>query len=241
MKAKKLLSIFLIGVSAVSLLAGCSSGNSSQESASEDTAQEDIREEASEGTDQSDTQEAAGEDTEEAAPEEGQETESSGTADGNVLVVYYSATGNTEGVANTIADITGGDLFELEPVEPYTDEDLNYSDENSRVSREHEDESLRNVELTSTTVDNWDSYDTVFIGYPIWWGEAAWPVDSFVENNDFTGKTVIPFATSASSGIGESGQLLADMAGTGDWQEGMIFRSGADEADVQEWVNGLGL
>ena len=241
MKAKKLLSIFLIGVSAVSLLAGCSSGNSSQESASEDTAQEDTREEASEGTDQSDTQEAAGEDTEEAAGEEGQETESSGTADGNVLVVYYSATGNTEGVANTIADITGGDLFELEPVEPYTDEDLNYSDENSRVSREHEDESLRNVELTSTTVDNWDSYDTVFIGYPIWWGEAAWPVDSFVENNDFTGKTVIPFATSASSGIGESGQLLADMAGTGDWQEGMRFRSGADEADVQEWVNGLGL
>ena len=234
MKAKKLLSIFLIGVSAVSLLAGCSSGNSSQESASEDTAQEDTREEASEGTDQSDTQEAAGEDTEEAAGEEGQETESSGTADGNVLVVYYSATGNTEGVANTIADITGGDLFELEPVEPYTDEDLNYSDENSRVSREHEDESLRNVELTSTTVDNWDSYDTVFIGYPIWWGEAAWPVDSFVENNDFTGKTVIPFATSASSGIGESGQLLADMAGTGDWQEGMRFRSGADEADVQE-------
>ena len=155
MKAKKLLSIFLIGVSAVSLLAGCSSGNSSQESASEDTAQED-------------TQEAAGEDTEEAAGEEGQETESSGTVDGNVLVVYYSATGNTEGVANTIADITGGDLFELEPVEPYTDEDLNYSDENSRVSREHEDESLRNVELTSTTVDNWDSYDTVFIGYPIW-------------------------------------------------------------------------
>ena len=241
MKAKKLLSIFLIGVSAVSLLAGCSSGNSSQESASEDTAQEDTREEASEGTDQSDTQEAAGEDTEEAAGEEGQETESSGTADGNVLVVYYSATGNTEGVANTIADITGGDLFELEPVEPYTDEDLNYSDENSRVSREHEDESLQNVELTSTTVDNWDSYDTVFIGYPIWWGEAAWPVDSFVENNDFTGKTVIPFATSASSGIGESGQLLADMAGTGDWQEGMRFRSGADEADVQEWVNGLGL
>src|SRR5699024_1438975 len=154
---------------------------------------------------------------------------------------YYSATGNTEGVANTIADITGGDLFELEPVEPYTDEDLNYSDENSRVSREHKDESLRNVELTSTTVDNWDSYDTVFIGYPIWWGIAAWPVDSFVENNDFTGKTVIPFATSASSGLGESGQLLADMAGTGDWQEGMRFGSRPDEADVQEWVNGLGL
>ena len=173
MKAKKLLFIFLIGVSAVSLLAGCSSGNSSQESASVDTAQADTQEDASEETDQSDTQEAAGEDIEEAAGEEGQETEASGTADGNVLVVYYSATGNTQNVANIIADITGGDLFELKPVEPYTDEDLNYSDENSRVSREHKDESLRNVELTSTTVDNWDSYDTVFIGYPIWWGIAA--------------------------------------------------------------------
>ena len=236
MKAKKLLSIFLIGVSAVSLLAGCSSGNSSQESASEDTAQADTQEDASEETDQSGTQEAAGEDT-----EEGQETENSGTADGNVLVVYYSATGNTEGVANTIADITGGDLFELKPVEPYTDEDLNYSDENSRVSREHEDESLRNVELTSTTVDNWDSYDTVFIGYPIWWGIAAWPVDTFVENNDFTGKTVIPFCTSSSSDIGDSGQLLADMAGTGDWQEGQRFRSSASEEDVVDWVDGLGL
>ena len=120
MKAKKLLSIILVGVSAVSILAGCSSGNSSQESASVDTAQADTQEDASEETDQSGTQEAAGEDT-----EEGQETENSGTADGNVLVVYYSATGNTEGVANTIADITGGDLFELKPVEPYTDEELN--------------------------------------------------------------------------------------------------------------------
>ena len=155
--------------------------------------------------------------------------------------MYYSATGNTESVATAIADATGGDLFELEPVEPYTNEDLNYGDENSRVSREHEDESLRDVELVSTTVENWDSYDTVFIGYPIWWGIAAWPVDSFVENNDFTGKTVIPFATSASSDLGESGQLLADLAGTGDWQDGMRFRSSVDAADVQEWVNGLGL
>ena len=156
-------------------------------------------------------------------------------------MVYFSATGNTAEAANYIAQITGGDLFELEPVEPYTDEDLNYGDENSRVSREHEDESLRDVELVSTTVGNWDSYDTVFIGYPIWWGIAAWPVDSFVENNDFTGKTVIPFATSASSDLGESGQLLADLAGTGDWQDGMRFRSSVDAADVQEWVNGLGL
>ena len=244
MKAKKLLSIILVGVSAVSLLAGCSSGTSSQDSSAEETAGS-TQEESSEETAQSDGQEETEEaqtDTQGDTEESAQETGASDTSGaGNVLVVYYSATGNTENVANIIAETTGGDLFELEPIEPYTDEDLNYSDENSRVSREHEDESLRDVELASTTVDNWDSYDTVFIGYPIWWGIAAWPVDSFVENNDFTGKTVIPFATSASSGLGESGQLLAEMAGTGDWQEGMRFRSGVDEADVQEWVNGLGL
>ena len=159
----------------------------------------------------------------------------------NTLVVYFSATGNTEQAAAYIADITGGDLFELEPADPYTDEDLNYSDEDSRVFREHEDESLRDVELVADTVENWDSYDTVFIGYPIWWGIAAWPVDTFVEANDFTGKTVIPFATSASSGLGESGQLLAELAGTGDWQEGMRFRSSVSEDDVQEWLDSLSM
>ena len=97
------------------------------------------------------------------------------TLTGKTLVVYFSATGNTESAANYIAQATGGDLFELEPAEPYTDEDLNYNNDNSRVSREHEDESLRNVELVADTVENWDDYDTVFIGYPIWWGIAAWP------------------------------------------------------------------
>ena len=157
------------------------------------------------------------------------------------MVVYYSATGNTEAAANYIAELTGADLFELEPVEPYTDADLNWTDDNSRVTLEHEDESLRNVELAADTVDNWESYDTVFIGYPIWWGIVAWPVNPFVENNDFTGKTVIPFCTSSSSGIGDSGNLLAEMAGTGDWQEGMRFSSRVSEGDVQEWLDGLNL
>ena len=159
----------------------------------------------------------------------------------SVLVVYYSATGNTAQMAQYIADSTGGDLFEIQPVEPYTDDDLNWTDDNSRVSQEHADESLRDVELVADTVDNWDQYDTVFIGYPIWWGIAAWPVDGFVEANDFSGKTVIPFCTSSSSGLGESGQLLADMAGTGDWQEGQRFRSGASQEDVQSWIEELGL
>lgn len=166
-------------------------------------------------------------------------TEESSTDLGNVLVVYYSATGNTERVANSIAEATGGDLFEIEPTEPYTDDDLNWNDESSRVSREYEDESLRDVPLVNATVDGWDDYDTVFIGYPIWWGIAAWPVDGFVEANDFSDKTVIPFATSASSGMGQSGELLADLAGTGDWQDGMRFSSGAGDDEVQEWVETL--
>ena len=160
---------------------------------------------------------------------------------GKTLVVYYSASGNTERVAKDIAEAAGADLFEIVPTEVYTSEDLNWTNPDSRVSREHDDESLRDVPLTTTEVPDWDSYDTVFIGYPIWWGIAAWPVDTFVKNNDFTGKTVIPFATSSSSGMGQSGSLLADMAGTGKWQEGQRFSSGVSSGDVQSWVNGLGL
>lgn len=160
---------------------------------------------------------------------------------GKKLVVYYSASGNTERVAKDIAEAAGADLFEIVPTEVYTSDDLDWTNPDSRVSREHDDESLRDVPLTTTEVPDWDSYDTVFIGYPIWWGIAAWPVDTFVKNNDFTGKTVIPFATSSSSGMGQSGSLLADMAGTGEWQEGQRFSSGVSGDDVQSWVNGLGL
>lgn len=160
---------------------------------------------------------------------------------GKTLVIYYSASGNTARVAKDIAEAAGADLFEIVLTEVYTSEDLNWTNPDSRVSREHDDESLRDVPLTTTEVPDWDSYDTVFIGYPIWWGIAAWPVDTFVKNNDFTGKTVIPFATSSSSGMGQSGSLLADMAGTGEWQEGQRFSSGVSSDDVQSWVNGLGL
>lgn len=160
---------------------------------------------------------------------------------GKTLVVYYSASGMTKRVATAIADAAGADLYEITPVEPYTSDDLNWTDSNSRVSREHDDESLRDVALTEITPADWDSYDTVLIGYPIWWGIAAWPVDNFVKGNDFSGKTVIPFCTSASSGLGSSGELLAEMAGTGDWQEGHRFSSGASDADAADWVNSLNL
>ena len=158
-----------------------------------------------------------------------------------VLVAYFSATGNTERVAGHIAEATGGDLFELIPSDPYTDEDLNWTDENSRVVYEYENPDARDTELTSYTPDNWADYDVVFIGYPIWWYDAAWPVEGFVEENDFTGKTVIPFCTSSSSGLGESGARLAELAGTGTWLEGQRFRSSASQEDVAAWVDSLNL
>lgn len=160
-------------------------------------------------------------------------------SNGKVLVVYFSATNNTRNVAEKIGENLDADLFEIEPANEYTSEDLDWTNENSRVSKEHNDASLRNVELKNTNVDNWDNYDTVLIGYPIWWGIAAWPVDTFVKNNDFTGKTVIPFCTSASSGLGESGKLLEEEAGTGSWQEGHRFSSGVSNSDIKSFKDSL--
>ena len=159
----------------------------------------------------------------------------------HVLVAYFSATGNTERVSNAIAEAAGGDLFEITPADPYTDDDLNWTDENSRVVQEYENPDARDTELVAYTPENWADYDVVFVGYPIWWGIAAWPVDGFVAENDFTGKTVIPFCTSSSSGLGESGTRLAGLAGTGDWMEGQRFRSSASQEDVTAWVESLGL
>lgn len=172
-----------------------------------------------------------------------EQTQDQGTENtgGKTLVVYYSATGNTESAANYIADAVGGDLFELEPVDSYTDADLDWTNEDSRVVSEYENPEEREVELAESTVPDWESYDTVFIGYPIWWGIAAWPVDGFIAANDFTGKTVIPFCTSSTSGLGESGALLEEAAGTGTWLEGVRFSSGVSEQEVQEWVESLNL
>lgn len=157
----------------------------------------------------------------------------------NVLVVYYSATGSTKRVAEEIANNLNADIFELVPEEVYTSSDLNWNDSNSRVTREHNDESLRDVKLKNTKVDNWDSYDTVIISFPIWWGIAAWPVDNFVKENDFSGKTVIPVCTSASSGLGESGKLLSEMAGTGNWMTGYRFSSSASTDNIKTWTDSL--
>ena len=96
------------------------------------------------------------------------------------------------------------------------------------------------MELVADTVEDWNDVSVVYVGFLIWWAEAAWPMDSFIKANDFTGKTVIPFCTSSSSELGESGKLLAEMAGTGDWQEGLRFQSSVSEEDVVTWVESLG-
>ena len=224
----KKLTALLLSVVLVLSLAACGSANKPASSTTRPETSAPTEQPATEPSESSSTAPA------ESEPETQPET-------GKTLVVYYSASGNTERVAKDIAEAAGADLFEIVPTELYTSDDLNWTNPDSRVSREHDDESLRDVPLTTTEVSDWDSYDTVFIGYPIWWGIAAWPVDTFVKNNDFNGKTVIPFATSSSSGMGQSGSLLADMAGTGDWQEGQRFSSGVSSDDVQSWVNGLGL
>ena len=169
------------------------------------------------------------------------ETASTVTTTGKTLVVYFSATGTTQGVAQTIADTVGADLFKVVPSDPYTSDHLTWTNNDSRVSREHNDEGLRAVALESTDVDGWDDYDTVFIGYPIWWGIAAWPMSSFVAVNDFTGKTVIPFCTSTSSGIGQSGELLAELAGTGSWLDGYRFSSSTTANDIAALAESLSL
>ena len=222
------LTALLLSVVLVLSLAACGSANKPASSTTQPETSAPTEQPATEPSESSSTAPA------ESEPETQPET-------GKTLVVYYSASGNTERVAKDIAEAAGADLFEIVPTEVYTSDDLDWTNPDSRVSREHDDESLRDVPLTTTEVPDWDSYDTVFIGYPIWWGIAAWPVDTFVKNNDFTGKTVIPFATSSSSGMGQSGSLLADMAGTGAWQEGQRFSSGVSGDDVQSWVNGLGL
>lgn len=234
----KKLTAILMGVLLVFSLAAC--GNNQQ---AKDTAPEPSSEPVSDTISEPEKTEQPSETPSDSQTENEDNTndtdmESTG---GKTLIVYYSASGNTEEVANYIASATGGDLFEIVPTEIYTNADLDWTYDDSRVSREHDNEDERDVPLVSDTVDNWNEYDTVFIGYPIWWGIAAWPVDGFIKANDFTGKTVIPFCTSSSSGLGESGELLEEMAGTGEWLEGERFRSGASEETVQSWVEGLGL
>ena len=170
---------------------------------------------------------------------ENEESNNEATVGSKVLVVYYSAQNHTEAVAKQIAENLDADIFEVIPKDVYTSDDLDWTDSNSRVTKEHDDESLRNIELVRTDVPNWEDYDTVLIGYPIWWGIAAWPINNFVKNNDFTGKTVIPFCTSSSSGLGESARILEEYANGGKWMEGHRFSSSASDSDIKSFTDSI--
>ena len=224
----KKLTALLLSVVLVLSLAACGSANKPASSTTQPETSAPAEQPATEPSESSSTAPA------ESEPETQPET-------GKTLVVYYSASGNTERVAKDIAEAAGADLFEIVPTEVYTSEDLNWTNPDSRVSREHDDESLRDVPLTTTEVPDWDSYDTVFIGYPIWWGIAAWPVDTFVKSNDFTGKTVIPFATSGGSGMGGEDVLRSACSKGTKWLPGKRLSSRESMASVQKWVESLGL
>ncbi len=155
----------------------------------------------------------------------------------SVLVVYFSATGTTKDVAEKIAAITDADLYEIKAAQEYTEADLDWHDDNSRTTKEQDDKSVR-PEIGSDPV-TLDGYTTIYIGYPIWWGEEPRIMDTFVESYSFDGITMIPFCTSGSSGIGRSGTNLAENAGSGNWLDGQRFGAGASESEIQSWIDGL--
>ena len=167
------------------------------------------------------------------------DTATTEAAASNILVVYFSATGTTKGVAEKIADGTNADIYEITPETPYTDADLNYHDNKSRSTIEMNDESARPA--ISGSVENMEQYDIIFVGYPIWWGEAPRILCTFVESYDFTGKTVVPFCTSASSGMGSSATNLEKLTSGANWLSGKRFSGGESTDTVMDWVKGLDL
>ena len=155
----------------------------------------------------------------------------------DVLVAFFSATGTTKGVAERIASVTGGDLYEILAAEPYTEEDLNYNDSSSRSTKEQNDKNVR-PEIGSEKI-SLEGYTTLYLGFPIWWGEEPRILDTFVETYSFDGITVIPFCTSGGSGIGRSGPNMEALAGSGTWMDGERFSGSVSEADLQSWIEGL--
>lgn len=236
---KKIISLLLMTALSVSLMAcGSGQGTNSGNAASDALANEESQSEVTVSTEEPVTEER---ETTEAQTEQVQETSETEEADSQAaqgtgtLVVYFSNTGNTRAIAESIADGLGADIHEIIAEVPYTDADLDYGDNNSRSTIEMNDPSTRPA--ISGAVENFEQYDTIYIGYPIWWGEAPRILDTFVESYDFTDKTVIPFCTSASSGMGSSASGLEELAGSGNWLSGQRF-SGSESAEtVMEWVD----
>jgi len=156
------------------------------------------------------------------------------SASSNILVAYFSNTGNTESIAESIVSAMGADVYEIEAAQPYTDEDLNYNDSSTRATVEQNDPTAR-PEI-GNLLESIDEYDTIYLGYPIWWGQAPKIVYTFLENYDFTGKTIIPFCTSGSSPIGSSDDNLHSVASGANWVDGRRFSGSASSSDVSAWA-----
>lgn len=157
----------------------------------------------------------------------------------STLVAYFSATGNTGEIAQHLQTILGASLYEIIPAKPYSDDDLDYNASDCRANQEQNDPSVRPA--IDGSVENMDSYDVILLGYPIWWGEAPRIISTFLESYDFTGKTIVPFCTSGSSGIGGSAEHLTVLAADATWLEGARFNPGATQDEVAAWVEGLGV
>ena len=206
----------------------------SSETATDSAESEEPSETASDSAEPEEPSENASEDavsvSEESTPEDV-------AVHSDVLVAYFSATGTTKGVAERIASLTGGDLYEILAAEPYTAEDLNYNDSSSRSTIEQNDKNVR-PGIGSEDI-SLEGYTTVYLGFPIWWGEEPRILDTFVEKYSFEGITVIPFCTSASSGIGRSGPNMEALAGSGTWLDGKRFDGNVSETDLQSWIESL--
>jgi len=218
---KKIISMLLISVFTVLGLVGCGEEPSNNETVSTTEISESETSTVTDEVETSDTKATVDE-----------------SADEKMLVIYFSATGTTKGIAEKIASVTGADLYEIVPKEPYTDEDLNYSDDSSRATVEQNDPDVR-PEYEDIQVDIENDYSTIFIGYPIWWGQEPRIMDTFVESYNFDGKTIIPFCTSGSSGIESSSANLVEKAGTGNWLSGNRFSGSATEDEIKNWISGL--
>ena len=239
MKKKKILT-FLLAVGMLFALAACSSGNTKTESSSDAASSQNISEESTvpdaAPSDEIQVTEPSEHSGAEAEASENPEPEAEGS---KILVAYFSATGNTAGIAQQLAEGLGADLYEIVPETPYTSDDLNYSDSNSRSSVEMNDPDARPA--ISGAVENMEQYDAVLIGYPIWWGEAPRIMSTFIENYDFSGKTLAAFCTSASSGFGSSDSALREAADSATWLDGIRLSGGASSEEILEWANGLGI